>query len=330
MTEILEGFDRASRDRVGALRKEGHFFWIDVALSETSPDDLSQALGIPEPALRTLLSFGEEVPSSRKFHADGRCVVLSFSCYLESGRLADGGSYRLRPVEAHMLVSGGYLLTLHEEQVSLPELLAPHAPEGRSKQYVVYAVLDAMVASAFDALNEVELTLDDLALMSTDLRAGRVRMGTLRAISTRLSRMRRRVAPQRGLFERIGVELERLKGRGADDECYFDRPADQVNRLVEAIDAAANALATLIDLRLNETSYWLTVVATIFLPLTFITGFFGMNFGWMVGQIDTQLAFWLLGVGTLVVGVALIWWLVVRGSPIEADQGSPHAGRRSL
>jgi magnesium transporter len=172
--------------------------------------------------------------------------------------------------------------------------------------------------------------LDDLALMSTDLRAGRVRMGTLRAISTRLSRMRRRVAPQRGLFERIGVELERLKGRGADDECYFDRPADQVNRLVEAIDAAANALATLIDLRLNETSYWLTVVATIFLPLTFITGFFGMNFGWMVGQIDTQLAFWLLGVGTLVVGVALIWWLVVRGSPIEADQGSPHAGRRSL
>ena len=94
-----------------------------------------------------------------------------------------------------------------------------------------------MVASAFDALNEVELTLDDLALMSTDLRAGRVRMGTLRAISTRLSRMRRRVAPQRGLFQ----------------------------------------------------------------PLTFITGFFGMNFGWMVAQIDTQPAFWLLGVGTLVV-----------------------------
>ena len=51
-------------------------------------------------------------------------------------------------------------------------------------------------------------------------------------------------------------------------------------------------------MRLNETSHWLTVVATIFLPLTFITGFFGMNFGWMVGEIDTHLAFWLLGVGT--------------------------------
>ena len=50
-------------------------------------------------------------------------------------------------------------------------------------------------------------------------------------------------------------------------------------------------MAKLIDLRLNETIYWLTVVATIFLPLTFMTGFFGMNFGWMVGEIDTAAAF---------------------------------------
>jgi len=76
-------------------------------------------------------------------------------------------------------------------------------------------------------------------------------------------------------------------------------------------------MATLIDIRLNETTYWLTVVATIFLPLTFVTGFFGMNFGWMVREVNTALAFWLLGVGSLVVGVALIWRLVARGSPVS-------------
>jgi magnesium transporter len=229
----------------------------------------------------------------------------------------------------HVLVSGDYLLTLHEERMSLPELLAPDVPEGRSEQYVVYAVLDAMVATAFDALNEVELTLDDLALMSTDLRSGRLRMATLRAISSRLARMRRRVGPHRGLFERIGVEIERLRGLGADDERYFDRIGEQVNRLVEAIDAAADAMARLIELRLNETSYWLTVVATIFLPLTFITGFFGMNFDWMVGRIDTQLAFWLLGIGTPVAGVVLIWRLVVRGSPVQPDPNTADPAHRS-
>ena len=53
---------------------------------------------------------------------------------------------------------------------------------------------------------------------------------------------------------------------------------------------------------MNETMYWLTVVATIFLPLTFLTGFFGMNFGWLVGQIDTEAAFLTLGVGGSVAG----------------------------
>ena len=329
MTEIVEGLDRAMRDRIGALRKDGRFFWIDVSLSETSPDDLGEALDIPERALRALLGFGDEHPSSHKFHADAERVVFAFSCYLESGEAPDG-NYRLRAVEVHVLVSGDYLLTLHEERVSVPHLLAPHTLAGRSEQYVVYSVLDAMVASGFDALNEVELTLDDLAVMSTDMRSGRVRMAALRAVTTQLSRLRRRVGPQRGFFERVGVEIEWLAGLEADDERYFDRIGAQVNRLMDAIDAAADALATLIEVRLNETSYWLTVVATIFLPLTFITGFFGMNFEWMVDQIDSQMAFWLLGIGTPLAGVALIWRLVARGSPIQPDRDTTDAARRFL
>lgn len=319
MTEIVNGLRDAERDRIDALRKSGRFFWIDVPLSDTSPHDLGEALGIAEPALQALVGFGEAQSASRKFHVDRQQVVFAFSCYLERPNRSDGSLYRLHPIEVHVLVSSDYLLTLHQERVSLPELLAPSLPEGRSEQYIVYAVLEAMSASAFDALSEVELTLDDLSVMSSDLRAGRLRMATLRAISAQLARLRRRVGPQRGLFERIGVEIGRLPGLEADDERYFDRIGGQVNRLVDAIDAAAAAMASLIDLRLNETTYWLTVVATIFLPLTFITGFFGMNFDWLIGQIDTQLAFWLLGIGTPVVGVILIWRFVVSGSPIQAD-----------
>jgi magnesium transporter len=301
-----------------------------VSLGETSPHELGEVLAIPEQALEALLGFGEARPSTRKLYADGKYVVFSFSAYVESTQLAEGTPYRLSPLEVRVLVCGEYLLTLHEERLSLPDLLAPYTHERRSEQYVVYAVLDAMLVSAFDALNEVELTLDDLAVMSTDLRAGRVRMATLRAMSSQLSRMRRRAGPQRGLSERVGVEIKQVEGLDADHERYFEHIGEQISRLVDAIDAAANALAALIDLRLNETSYWLTVVATIFLPLTFITGFFGMNFDWMVGQIDTQSAFWLLGLGTPVVGVLLILRLVVRGSPVQADAVSGESNAERL
>ena len=318
MTEIVEGLDGAERHRIRELREGGSFFWVDLSLSDTSPHELGEVLAIPEQALEALLGFGEARPSTRRLYADGKQVVFSFSAYLESTQLAEGASYRLGPVEVRVLVCGEYLLTLHEGRLSLPDLLAPYAHERRSGQYVVYAVLDAMLVTAFDALNEVEQTMDDLAAMSADLRTGRVRMATLRAMSSQLSSMRRRAGPQQGLFERIGVEIKQVEDLEADQERYFDHLGEQISRLVDAIDSAANALATLIDLRLNETSYWLTVVATVFLPLTFITGFFGMNFGWMVDQIDTQSAFWLLGLGTPVVGVALILRFVVRGSPVQA------------
>jgi magnesium transporter len=329
MTEIVEGLDGARRDRIAALRAGGRFFWVDASLADVTLDDLDAVFGIPKDAGQVLLDFAADTKASRRFFADGQHVVFAVSCYLESPHSADEEPYRLRPIDVHVLVCGEYVLTLHGETLSLPRQLAPYTPEGRSEQYVVYAILDAIVGTAFDALNEVEVTLDDLAVMSTDLHAGRVRMATLRAISSRLARMRRRIGAERGVFERIAVELKRVEGLAADDERYFDRIGDQVNRLVDAIDAAASAMATRIDLGLNETSYWLTVVATIFLPLTFITGFFGMNFEWMVDEIDSQLAFWVLGIGTLVVGVALIWRLVVRGSPVQADPGASKASRSS-
>ena len=67
-----------------------------------------------------------------------------------------------------MVLTADYLLTLHQERVSLPAVLAPELPPGRGRRYAVYSVLDAMLASAFDALEELELTLDALAATWTD------------------------------------------------------------------------------------------------------------------------------------------------------------------
>jgi magnesium transporter len=203
-------------------------------------------------------------------------------------------------------------LTIHEEPISLPDLLQIQEPGGRSEQYMVYAVLDAMVATAYDALNQADLVLEEMLLSAAALRDARLRMTTLRQLSARLSQMRRTLGPQRGLFERISEEIGRIEGLEPDSEQYFDRIRNQLGRLVDSLDSAATTMAQLIDLRLNSTMYRLTVVATIFLPLTFIVGFFGMNFGWMTDHTRSPSAFWLLGVAVPLTTGLLIWRLLMR------------------
>ncbi len=321
MSEIVEGLGAEDRERIGRLRAEGHFFWADLCADRHSAGEIAEALDIPEHALVALLSFGHVGRPSRKFHADTEHVVFPFHCYLEPTAGEDGEDEWLEAIEVNVLVHGDFILTLHREAVSLPELLPEYSTEGRSEQYVVYVVLDAMVATAFDALGATELALEGLQVLAGETGNARVRAGTLRAINVRLTRMRRRLSPLRGRFERMGQEIGQVRGLEADSESYFERVYSQINRLIDGIDAAADSMAKVINLRMNETIYWLTVVATIFLPLTFMTGFFGMNFGWMVGEIETSTAFLVLGIGGPILSAALIWLAIRhRGTPIQPDQ----------
>jgi len=311
MGEILRGLER---ERAAALRAEGRFFWADIRVGERTRDELREVLKIPDHALRPLLEFSPDVRGSRKFHVDGEHVVFVFSCFVE-----------FEPVEVHVLVSGGYVLTLHSAPVSLPDVLEIESPEGRSEQYLIYAVLEGMLVTHYDRLSDVDDTMEELMQRTIDVRGARVRNQTLREITSDLTYLRRQVAPLRGTFARVSHEIGRVQGLEPDSERYFDWVRDQINRLVEAIDATADSVTRFIDLRLNETTYWLTVVATVFLPLTFVTGFFGMNFGWMVNHITSPLAFFLLGVGSCVVGVAATLLAIRRRTPVEPEQGEAPA-----
>jgi magnesium transporter len=321
MSEIVEGLGGSERERIASLRKRGRFFWIDLCVAALPQEELGEALGIAPHALRPLLEFERGGPPSRRFHADGQHVVFPFHCYLETDHSEGEDTPRLGAIEVNVLVHGDYLLTVHRERVSLPSLLPGYSAEGRSEQYIVYAVLDAMVATAFDALNDTELALEGMQILAGAAGNARVRMGTLRAITLRLTTMRRQLGPQRGIFERIGEEIGQVDGLVSDNERYFERIYAQLNRMVDGIDAAADSMAKLMDLRLNETMYWLTVVATIFLPLTFLTGFFGMNFGWLVDRVSSPLAFFVLGIGGSAVAAGLTWFAVKRrGTPVQPDQ----------
>jgi Mg2+ and Co2+ transporter CorA len=92
--------------------------------------------------------------------------------------------------------------------------------------------------------------------------------------------------------------------------------ADQrelLRQMLEANMAVISVEQTRVSVQQNRTIQQLTILATIVLPLTFITGFFGQNFGWLVDHIKGFPAFLVYGIGGLVVPlVLLITWMRLR------------------
>src|SRR4051794_9343728 len=202
MGEILRGLDR---EAVAALLAEKRFFWADVPVADGTRDELDHVLGIPDHALQPLLEFDPRVHRSRKFHVDDEHVVFAFSCFVGS-----------EPVEVHLLVSGDYVLTVHQAPVSLPDVLEIASPQGRSEQYLIYAVLEGMLLTNFDKLSDVDNETEDLLERTVELQGARVRNQTLRKITSDLTRLRRQVAPLRGTFSRVSHEIGRVEGLEAD------------------------------------------------------------------------------------------------------------------
>ena len=128
--------------------------------------------------------------------------------------------------------------------------------------------------------------------------------------------MRRVVSPQRDLLARRTDDILELPGLEHDTRNYFRDVYDHMLRISDLIDSYRDLLASsrdahlsMVSNRLNSITKQLTIVATIFLPLAFITGVFGQNFKWMTDHIQSFAAFAIFGVGGLAfAGLALLIW----------------------
>jgi zinc transporter len=159
---------------------------------------------------------------------------------------------------------------------------------------------------------------DELTLIETELdeKANNIRQiqNRLSAIRKQTASIRRYLAPQREAL----AELYRSGKYLSEDDCYSIRyQTDRITHYVEDLDLARERALVLhgelqnkIAEQQNSRTYLLSIVATIFLPLSFLTGVFGMNVAGLPG-VENPEAFKLLSAGMACLGLLLIgfiWW----------------------
>ena len=295
-------------DEIAQLRGRGEFFWLD--LHDPSKDDLAaldDLFGLNPLARRQLRAQGQRA----KLYLYGDHALMVFWG-------VSTGAGREGVVEVHLVISGDGIVTVRNRACpalhSLREEL--ETGEGGAEQFVLYRILDAMTDAFFPVLDrlddEIDAVEDEVLERPTDEQLQRISQ-----FKRDLAGLRRIVGPERDLFLRASQDLEKIPGLEPATRDYFRDLEDHLIRLTDTIDSYRDLLTSAMDVylstvsnRLNVVMERLTIVATIFLPLTLLTGFFGMNFGWLVRNIETPGAFWAFGVGgSLLSALAILLWI---------------------
>jgi magnesium transporter len=248
----------------------------------------------------------------------------------------------LTMLETHAFLGQNFLVTVHDQHSPALEQTwnrVKHDKQflGRGADFVYYLLADGLCDANFPVLEQIGDILDEMeeSLFDNPSRADLHRIYSLRKT---LVSMRRVLSPQRDVMG----NLARHGGSPCVSEKtapYFRDIYDHLTRIYESIEAGRDLLGNCVDAymsavgqRTNEIMKQLTILSALLLPVTFLSGLFGMNFEMMPFKSPTAFAFALVLMFVVVPGVMFFWfrlkgWLVSD----RTDESSPRdTGRHSI
>ncbi|MET8946604.1 CorA family divalent cation transporter [Streptomyces sp. NPDC004542] len=281
------------RERLAA----SSFVFVDIELPERTPPDET-------PVAHQL---GLEAADLGWFGTEGEAARAEF--------LGDSAGFVVPVVEddqvthVHALVTGRYLVTVHRGPLALMRSVTERIPKENPPDAVatlfllLQEALETFRRSAVQDLLEVEEIEDEMFQRRNPQQI------------YRLARLRRRSALlHHRLLPYLEVTDEAFTRRMLNPHFPKERQRlahtyQHSSRLVlkdiESLqDAARRAFvsySTLVSGEQNGVINRLAIVSVIFLPLTFLTGFFGMNFAYMTDELESRFVFWFLAVGLQVI-----------------------------
>jgi len=293
---------------------DGAFSWVDVRGlgDEARLRRIAEIFGIGALALEDAVN----VPQRAKVeeHAGHLLVVARIPCIDDDGNVTSP--------QVCFLLGPRHLITFQERYFGFFDAVRKRIQEGigpirnEGPDYLAYALIDALVDHYYPVVEELssELTsLEELAVEADDPE-----------VLTRIHRVRRQVA----LVRRVGWPQREAVGQLARGPLphvsvsvrgYFRDTDDHMAQIMELADSLREMAVGLTEIfmtqvshRTNEIMKVLTLMASIFIPLTFMAGIYGMNFEHMP-ELHSRWGYPLLLGSMVAVAAFMLWYFRRRG-----------------
>lgn len=217
----------------------------------------------------------------------------------------------LRAQEMEAFLGPDYLITVHREPLSAIDAVREHFVATARADFLLYLIADHMVDAYFPLLDEMDDEIDALEdqILENATQATMQRIFTLKQ---QLVFLRKISAPMRDVMNALAGTRYGLID--APTALYFRDAYDHLTRIYDLIETSRDLLGNALDAylstvsnRLNEVMKRLTLLTTVFMPISFLVGFGGMNFTQM--PFNNPVAFGILiGLLVIVPTSMLIWF----------------------
>jgi len=218
--------------------------------------------------------------------------------------------------ELEVFLGADYLITLHREPIAaLDEMKARCISDHRTDLYradmLLYQIVDHMVDEIFPLLDQMEDEIDALEDEILD-KATQELLHRIFHLKRQLVFLRKTVGPMRDAMDVLAdTRYEFIDSRTA---LYYRDTYDHLVRIYDLIETSRDLLGNSLDAylstvsnRLNEVMKRLTLLTTIFMPISFLVGFGGMNFTQWI-PFDSQMAFGVMLTLIVVVPMGMLIW----------------------
>jgi magnesium transporter len=219
----------------------------------------------------------------------------------------------IRSEQVSLVLGNNFLISFQEVPGDVFETVRERIRKGRGRirkggvDYLAYALIDAVVDHYFVILEKIGVVIEAL---EEDLLAEPTveTMQSIHDMKRELIYLRKQVWPIREVINTVAKgELSLVQ---ENTVLFFRDVYDHTIQIVDTIESYRDVLSGMLDLylstvsnRMNEVMKVLTIIATIFIPITFVAGIYGMNFKYMP-ELDWKWGY--PAVWSLVVGIALV------------------------